>query len=109
MRFMFNFCESLRNINLSNFNTQNVIDMSRMFGDCVLLRNINLSNFNTQNVTDMSWMFFGCNSLTNIDLSNFNTQNVTTIKHDAIRRRGYLLSADFFKKSKTYFPKLAIF
>ena len=48
-----------------------------MFAYCSSLSNINLSNFNTQNVTDMSWMFYGCKSLINLDLSNFNTQNVT--------------------------------
>ena len=76
MRFMFDWCESLTSINLSNFNTQNVMDMSGIFSGCKSLTNINLSNFNTQNVTDMSSMFNRCVSITNIDLSNFNTQNV---------------------------------
>ena len=44
-----------------------------MFGGCNSLTNIDSSNFNTQNVTNMYFMFEGCNSLTNIDLSNFNT------------------------------------
>ena len=35
-----------------------------MFHGCSSLTNINLSNFNTQNVTNMSWMFYGCSSLT---------------------------------------------
>ena len=34
-----------------------------MFCECNSLTNINLSNFNTQNVTNMSFMFYGCNSL----------------------------------------------
>ena len=34
-----------------------------MFYDCNSLTNLNLSNFNTQNVTYMSGMFGGCNSL----------------------------------------------
>ena len=37
--------------------------MSYMFFGCSLLTNINLSNFNTQNVIDMSLMFFLCESL----------------------------------------------
>ena len=41
-----------------------------------VLTNINLSNFNTNNVKDMSFMFYECSSLTNINLSNFNTINV---------------------------------
>ena len=79
MSFMFSECISLTNIDLSNFNTQNVIDMSNMFSWCYSLTNIDLSNFNTQNVIDMCFMFKECNSLTNIDLSNFNTQNVTNM------------------------------
>ena len=50
-----------------------------MFYGCNLLTHLNLSNFNTQNVTNMSYMFFCCNVLTNLNLSNFNTQNVTNI------------------------------
>ena len=48
-----------------------------MFYKCELLNNIDLSNFNTNNVTNMSWMFYGCSSLNSINLSNFNTNNVT--------------------------------
>ena len=41
------------------------------------MKSIDLTNFNTNNVTDMSEMFSFCKSLTPIDLSNFNTNNVT--------------------------------
>ena len=75
--YMFFECSSLTNLNLSNFNTTNVIDMSFMFERCPSLTNLNLSNFNTTNVTNMSSMFDGCSSLTNLNLSNFNTTNVT--------------------------------
>jgi len=76
---MFLGCDSLTNINLSNFNTKNVTNMNSMFSECFSLTNINLSNFNTQNVTDMKYMFCGCESLININLSNFNTKNVTNM------------------------------
>ena len=38
--------------------------MSSMFHGCNSLTNINLFNFNTQNVTNMNSMFDECNSLT---------------------------------------------
>ena len=76
---MFSHCSSLINLNLSNFNTQNVTNMNSMFSHCSSLKDLNLSNFNTQNVIDMSWMFFGCISLNDLNLSNFNTQNVTNM------------------------------
>ena len=34
--------------------------MSGMFYGCSSLKELNLINFNTNNVTDMSWMFSGC-------------------------------------------------
>ena len=76
MSYMFCCCFSLKNLNLSNFNTGNVTNMKYMFYDCKSLINLNLSNFNTENVTNMSWMFHGCDSLANLNLSIFNTQNV---------------------------------
>ena len=61
---MFEGCSSLKQINLSNFNTNNVTDMSYMFNGCSSLKQINLSNFNTNNVTNMYRMFDGCEKLT---------------------------------------------
>ena len=43
---------------------KNIINKtSYMFCECELLNNIDLSNFNTNNVTNMSYMFRGCSSL----------------------------------------------
>ena len=77
--FMFFKCEHIKNIDLTNFNTKNVINMSNMFQYCKSLNNINFSNINTQNVIDMSEMFYGCESLVNLDLSYFNIQNVACL------------------------------
>ena len=77
MSSMFKGCSSLKKINLSNVNTNSVINMNFMFAKCSSLTNINLSSFNTNNVTRMRSMFYGCFSLTNIDLSSFNTNNTT--------------------------------
>ena len=57
---MFNSCSSLEELNLSNFNTNNVGDMSYMFTSCSSLKELNISNFKTNNKTNMSCMFFGC-------------------------------------------------
>jgi surface protein len=37
--------------------------MELMFYECNSLKNVDLSNFNTQNVNNMYGMFCGCNSL----------------------------------------------
>jgi len=39
---------SLKELNLSNFNTNNVINMGGMFEGCHKLKELNLSNFNTK-------------------------------------------------------------
>ena len=81
MRSMFDGCSSLKNLNLTNFNTQNVTNMREMFDGCSSLINLNLSNFNTQNVSNMKSMFNNCNLLTSLNLSNFNTYNVTNMSY----------------------------
>ena len=65
-----------KNIDLSNFNTNYVTDMSYMFYGCSEAENINLTNFNTQNVHDMSYMFYYCAGVYKLDLSSFIVQNV---------------------------------
>ena len=81
MSCMFYNCKILKNINLSNFDTQRVKNMSYMFAFCNSLKNLDLSSFNTQNVTDMNNMFIDCNNLMYLDLSNFNTKNVVNMSY----------------------------
>ena len=69
-------CSSLTSLNLSNFNTNNINNMTGMFGNCSSLIFLNLSSFNTSNVKDMKGMFVGCLSLISLNLLNFNTNNV---------------------------------
>ena len=69
MSYMFFECglSSLEmNDYLSYFNTANVKRMEWMFEGCNGLTTLDLTNFNTANVTDMSYMFDGCNYLTTI-------------------------------------------
>ena len=51
--------------------------MNGMFYGCWKLKSLDLSNFNTKNVTDMSYMFDFCSNLTTLNLDNFNTSKVT--------------------------------
>ena len=46
--------------------------MSGMFYGCSSLEDLNISNFNTNNVTNMSYMFYNCNHLKDLNLKNFN-------------------------------------
>ena len=77
--FMFHDCKSLISLNLSQFNSTNIIDTKYMFYNCSSIISLDLSMFNTQNVKNMEYMLYGCKSLISIDLSNFNTQNVESM------------------------------
>ena len=76
MRGMFCGCQNLSSLDLSNFNTANVMEMGNMFYNCSTLTSLDLSNFNTEKVESMMGMFFSCSALTSLDLSNYNTANV---------------------------------
>ncbi len=61
-----------------NLDISEVTDLSYMFYKCSSLKNVDLSHFNTQNVTDMGFMFYGCSSLTTIYVGAYwNTAKVT--------------------------------
>ena len=76
MRGMFFNCPNLSSLDLTNFSTGNVTDMSAMFGYCQL-SSLDLTSFNTANVTNMYMMFVSCPNLSSLDLTSFNTANVT--------------------------------
>ena len=74
---MFQECDELIYLDLSNFNTSKVTAMNHMFNKCHKLKEIKgINNFNTNNVTKMTAMFKQCNELIYLDLSTFNTSQV---------------------------------
>ena len=76
MLCMFKWCESLTNIDLTNFNTKNVRDMRDMFNGCKSLTNLNLSSFNTLKVRSMEYMFYGCKSSKNVEQIKTNDERI---------------------------------
>ena len=50
----------IKKLNIINFNTNHVPNMSYMFSRCSSFEELNISNFNTNNVIDMRSMFYGC-------------------------------------------------
>ena len=79
MSGMFEYCVSLKSLDLRSFNTSEVTIMNGMFANCIGLRSLDLSSFNTENVTNMGNMFDGCSKLQSLNLSSFNTENVTNM------------------------------
>ena len=78
---MFSDCSTLSSLDLSNFNTAIVTNMSYMFFNCANLSSLDLSNFNTAIVSDMSLMFGSCSTLSSLDLSNFYTKEVRDMSY----------------------------
>ena len=54
---MFENCEQLSFLDVSYFNTENVLDMSDLFHRYKLLSSIDVSHFVTAKVTNMSGLF----------------------------------------------------
>ena len=78
---MFFNCSKLTSLDVSNFDTSKVTNMSNMFYSCSLLTGLDLSGFNTSAVTSMSDMFYNGSSLTSLDLSSFSTGKVTNMSN----------------------------
>ncbi len=90
MDCMFAGGNSLTTLDISDFNTRNVVSMKQMFsawdsntndwGNRTMTEIIFGNNFTTANVTTMSDMFAG-QPLKSLDLNNFDTSNVITMFH----------------------------
>ena len=65
---MFHGCSSLVFLNIMNFDTSKVTNMSGMFCGCRSLNDLCFPNYNfvTKNALDISFMFYNCRSLKNI-------------------------------------------
>ena len=69
---MFQECFSIKELNLSNFNTDNVTDMDGMFFKCSSLKKLDISNFNFKEVNSMTNMFYHCSNLEDINIYKLN-------------------------------------
>lgn len=81
---MFIGCRNLISVDVSKWNSSNVISCYRMFRGCASLVNLDLSTMNTSKVTTLSEMFANCTSLTNLNIvpnetnGTWNTSKVTS-------------------------------
>ena len=79
MSYMFAATPKLTTLDLSSFDTSKVTSMISMFSSMSNLTTLDLSNFNTSKVTNMISMFAHMHNLTTLNLSNFNTSQVTNM------------------------------
>ena len=66
-------------LDLSEFNTNSIEDMTAMFMGCHQIKVLDLRHFNTQNVTSMRDMFNNCFGLKHLYIGSFNTSNVKSM------------------------------
>ena len=82
MTAIFKDCNELLELDLSNFDTSNAIEMESMFAECNKLKDIKgINKFNTSQVINMRAMFQNCNELILLNLSSFNTSKVIDMEY----------------------------
>ncbi len=80
MQHMFDRCKSLDHLDVSSFDTRNVLDFSYMFTKCTSLTELDIQSFDTSTADNMQGMFSYCSSLPHIDVTGFNTGNVKSTR-----------------------------
>ena len=91
---MFDWCYKLTSLDLSSFNTSNVVSMSYMFKRLNGSISLNLSNFNTSKVTHLNSMFEASKFLV-LDLSGFNFENVV---YDSVNKDFFFIFTNSYLK-----------
>lgn len=76
---MFQFCMSLKSLDLNKWDMSNVKNMSDMFSECISLENIQISDWDVNSVKNMSKMFNSCRRLQKLDINDWDMKNVEDI------------------------------
>ena len=100
---MFNECNEIKYLNLSNFNTSNVTDLCAMLQECFELEYVDISNFNIANAKDIRWMFNKCYKLKEIKginiLNNAKNINKTGMFDDCPKLKNIPIKSDDHPKN----------
>ena len=80
--YMFENKGVLTEIDLTNFDTSNVINMRNMFSNCVSLQKVILPSISCDKLQNIEEIFKGCTSLKSVEFhyNNFNTKNVNNME-----------------------------
>lgn len=72
--------KKLHELDMSNFDTSYVNDMSRMFAYLESIENLDLSNFKVKNAKNMEYMFIGMTKIQNLNLNWENESDVSNTR-----------------------------
>ena len=78
---MFRDCYNLKILDLSNFKTNKVYNMSQMFSNCQSLEILNISNFSFEKAYEFTKMFYGCKSLKEVKTPKLKVKNIDEIDY----------------------------
>ena len=76
---MFEDCHNITSLNLSNFDTRNVTDMTQMINECYDLTELNMSNWYLNSEVVVTDMFTDTNILTRVIMNNSDYNSVNKI------------------------------
>lgn len=76
---LFIYCKTVTSLDLTDWDTSNVVDMSYLFYDCNALIDLKIANWDTGNVKSFASMFNWCNALPSLDITNWHTHAVENI------------------------------
>ena len=98
---MFYYLTQLEELNTSWINTDNATDIRYMFQSCSKIKELDLSGFYNPNVSDLYYnLISGCSSLEELDLSNWkNSSSITSIKFQYFPSTLKKLNVDNFDTS----------
>ena len=68
----------IKELNVSNWNVSNVVNMNRTFMGLNNLKSLDVDNWNTSKVKDMYAVFQGLHELNELKMSNFDTSSITS-------------------------------
>ena len=75
----FSNATNLESVDLTEFDSSNVTDMSYMFYNCSSIKTMNLTgSFDVSKVTNFSGTFYNCSSLTDLNITTWQTNSATT-------------------------------
>ena len=103
MADMFSYCRGLVSLDLYYLNTQNVTSMYAMFKECNGISSLDISRFKTSKVTSTSYMFYRCYSLTEIDIQPLDLSNLTNTSYmfNSCSKLTTIYSKDFYTSKIT--------
>ncbi len=81
MKDLFRNCKYLESLDLSSWNTSSVTNIQEIFRNCINLISLDVEGWDTNKITTSQGTFFGCFKLILLDLSSWEAYNLTRVDY----------------------------